>query len=142
MPADTKRLGRRFDSAVLTWIGNDGFPFSVRCRPIWETRNTTRVDEPDGLDASAGPASLLYHSHNSQLWKLRMLLAIGEITHGSDGWRFRLERIRSGVAGLNKLHWVRSFFNARRTTKRYLVERRLSRPEIPWRRINQLKREA
>jgi hypothetical protein len=142
MQADAARITKRFDSAVLTWVGDDGYPFSIRCHPSWESRNEARLELPLGFDRAEGRASLLYHSHDHQLWKLRMLLAIGERRKANGIHRFKLIRIRTGVAGVTKFHWLQALIKSRRRTSRYLQDRAMSRPSIDWERIKQLKREA
>jgi hypothetical protein len=135
-----ERRSRRFSSAVLTWLDEEGFPFSMRCRPAFDSTRIT-IELPSPMGAPAGPAGLLYHSHNDRLWRLRMLLVVGLLERDGDTWLFRPARIVTGVAGVNKLHMTRSFFNARRATKRYLQEREMTRPKIPWKRIRELQRE-
>lgn len=134
-----KRTGR-FSSAVLTWIDEHGFPFSVRCRPVIDSSGV-RIDLSDSIAAEPGRAGLLYHSHNDRLWRLRMLLVVGLLEREGRAWVFHPQKIITGVAGVNKFHMLRSLVNARRAVSRYLRQRQMPRPEIDWKRIRELQRE-
>jgi hypothetical protein len=135
-----RRRAERFSSAVLTWIDASGFPFSIRCRPVIGPSGV-RIDLSNSIAAEPGRAGLLYHSHNDKLWRLRMLLVVGLLEREGRAWVFHPQKIITGVAGVNKLHMLRSLVNARRTASRYLNQRHMPRPEVQWKRIRELQRE-
>jgi hypothetical protein len=130
----------RFPDAVLTGCGGGGYPASGRCRPRPDpTTQVLRITPILGLDLAAGPASLLCHSHNQRLWALRSFLARGVLTQtGSDDtaeWVFTPTGLSMGTGMTGPVGDVRGFLAARRRAARYLSERDLVRPAIPWARL-------
>ena len=51
-----------------------------------------RLDVPPDEQLREGPASLLAHSHDEQLWSLRSVVVTGELVE-ADGWTFKPDRI-------------------------------------------------
>jgi hypothetical protein len=134
------RLLPSFDSAVLTGVDADGYPYSVRCSPSADsTARMLRVQLPTYAPIQAGPASLLCHSHDENLWNLRSFHVRGNLIREDGEWVFRPQRYLpgAGVEGLRGM--VRFVTGSRRNTKRYLKKRGLSRPRIPWKAINEIK---
>ena len=74
----TKHL-YQFESAVLSGLDEEGYPFSVRCRPYPDTSGpeVLTVWLPPGTPIRPGPASLLCHSHDENLWNLKSFLVRG-----------------------------------------------------------------
>jgi hypothetical protein len=136
-----KRL-KGFPNAVLTGLDASGDPVSFRCRPILDHQaQVLRVEVPEGLALVPGPAGLLCHQHDDQLWRLRSFLVRGTLIRAGHGWVFEPKKL---VAGMDPtpVGSVRMLRSGRRTTKRYLATRGLSRPRIPWEHYAQLRREA
>jgi hypothetical protein len=134
------RLLPSFESAVLTGVDADGYPYSLRCRPSADsTVRLLRVQLPTYASIQAGPSSLLCHSHDENLWNLRSFLVRGNLTREDGAWIFQPERYVPGarVEGIRGM--VRFVTGSRRNTKRYLKKRGLSRPRIPWKAINEIK---
>jgi len=64
------------ESAVLTGIDAEGYPYSVRCRPQPDAR-APRVQLPPYGPVRPGFASLLCRSHDENLWNLKSFLVRG-----------------------------------------------------------------
>jgi hypothetical protein len=140
-PEITRRLPR-FASAVLTGLDRDGDPVSVRCQPTLDHHaQVLRVAVPEGLGIVAGPAGLLCHHHDEQLWGLRSFLLRGTLEHSDHGWEFRPRQLVRGM-DTTPLSNLRLLRNGRRTAGRYLATRGLRRPTIPWEHYAQLKDQA
>jgi len=111
-----------FESAVLSATDGEGYPYSVRCRPEQDRpAGTLRIDLAGGTNVQAGPASLLYHSHDEELWTEKFIPSVG-------------------IGG--PLGTVRMVLGVRKATAAYLNKRNLERPRIPWAEIADLKEEA
>ena len=122
----------RFASAVLTGLDGRGDPVSVRCLPTLDHHaRVLRVLVPDGLGMVSGPAGLLCHQHDEQLWGLKSLLLRGTLEETGAGWVFRPRQLVAGMDA-TPLSNLRLLRNCRRTAKRYLAARGLRRPTIPW----------
>ncbi len=127
------RYAPRFASAVLTSVGGDGFPASLRCRPLIEPApQRLRLHLPAGAGATPGPASLLYHRHDERLWGLLSFLLTGELAQEGGDWVFRPARFLPGmgIGGLRG-YW-RFVMQGRRTAAAYLARRGLPRPQVAW----------
>ena len=133
MWAEIRRYLRKYPSAVLTGLDAAGRPFSIRCRPeLDESAGVLRIALPRTADLAAGPASILCHSHNLFLWKLRSFLVRGSIELVDRLCLFRPARFVPGIGVGGLPGMIRFATSKRRTAKHYLDRRGLSRPEIPW----------
>lgn len=130
-----------FASAVLTWLDDDGYPVSARCRPMRdEAARRLRIT---GLSENAlrpGRAALLCHRHDRNLWNLRSFTARGRLERDELGWAFAPTRFTPGMGG--PLTALRLLIDGRRRAKRYLRERGLAAPTVPWHALDELKREV
>jgi hypothetical protein len=132
----------RFASAVLTGLDSGGDPVSLRCRPTLDHHaQVLRVAVADGLGIVPGPAGLLCHRHDEQLWKLQSFLLRGTLEPTGHGWVFRPRQLVPGM-DTTPLSNLRLLRNGRRTAKRYLAARGLPRPTIPWEHYAGLKEQA
>ena len=133
---EIKKALTHFPDAVLTALDAEGYPLSIRCHPR-EDKNAQmrRVPAPSGVDMRPGPASLLCHYHDENLWKLRAFLVRGQIELADDGWVFHPHKFIPGGGMGGPLGDLRAVVEARRTAKRYLAKRGLHRPTIPWDKI-------
>jgi hypothetical protein len=134
MWADVRRHLRDFVSPVLTGVDGDGYPFSIRCTPkLDEAQQVLRVSLPGWTWIVPGPASLLCHAHNHLLWDLRSFMIRGTLEPaGGETWLFRPARFVPGI-GIGGLAGMARFALAkRRTARRYLERRGLTRPRIDW----------
>jgi hypothetical protein len=137
-PEITRRLPR-FASAVLTGLDSGGEPVSVRCQPTLDHHaQVLRVAVPDGLRMVPGPAGLLCHRHDEQLWGLKSFLLRGTLEPAGHGWVFRPRQLVPGM-DTTPLSNLRLLLDARRTARRYLAARGLPRPTIPWGHYQQLR---
>jgi len=94
----TKHL-YRFESAVLSGLDEAGYPFSVRCRPYPDASGAEvlTVWLPPDTPLRPGPASLLCHSHDENLWNLESFLVRGVLVRDAGGWSFHPGQFIPGV---------------------------------------------
>jgi hypothetical protein len=132
-----------FESAVLSASDGEGYPYSVRCRPEQDRpEGILRIDLAGGTNVQAGPASLLYHSHDEELWNQKIFLLRGRLEETSEGHVFRPEKFIPSIGIGGPLGTVRMVLGVRKATAAYLSKRNLERPRIPWAEIADLKEES
>ncbi len=81
-------LGDRYDTAVLSFVAPDGFPFSARV-PISLDRAAHRVRIgaiPLGAPAEPGLACLTAHDHDPEFKWQRNFQVRGDLVRDGDGW--------------------------------------------------------
>lgn len=91
-------LGRRYDSAALSFVGPDGHPFSVRV-PVTADRKARviHVDEqPLGVQLREGPACLTAHDHEDTLRWQRNFQVRGSLVRITSGWAIVPQRVVHG----------------------------------------------
>ena len=133
----------KFPTAVLTAVDPDGYPFSIRCTPqIDRERQVLRIPYNGETCLKPGPAGLLCHFHNDQLWDLKSFQVLGQLEQAEGSWVFHPERFIPGNGLLGPLDQMKSLFKARADAKKYLQKRGLPRPKVHWDEINQVKAEA
>ena len=147
-PGDVSRVGRSdlspyaqlarklppFRSGVLSWSAGAEPPVVRRVRlsadPVEQQLRLTTLG---GAQPPTGPASLLAHYHDEKMWDLRQTAALGQVVAAGDGVAFRPERLLPAPAfdagPLARLSLLRDL---RRTGRRYLERRQLSRPRVAW----------
>jgi hypothetical protein len=138
---DLMRHLRKYPTAVLTVMDVDGYPFSIRCVPETdEARQVLRVGLPGYVHPQAGPAGLLCHFHDDLLWKQTNFIARGTLEPDGHNWIFTPVRLIEGAgAGMSLTRQLR---NGRRSAKRYLERRELSRPRVPWAHLSAIYKRA
>jgi hypothetical protein len=144
MWAEITRYLYQFESTVLTGIDEAGYPVGVRCRPYPDASGAEvlRVRLPQDTPLRPGPASLLCHSHDENLWNLKRFLVRGVLVSNDGGWSFEPNQFIPG-AGIGGLPGVIRFFTgSRRNAARYLKKHGLARPRIPWDELDAAKKEA
>lgn len=132
-----------FQSAVLTGADVGGYPFSARCQPRPDgTARMLRIELPHAIPIQPGPASLLCHRHDENLWNLKSFLVRGILSQDAGGWVFEPRQFvpGAGIGGFPAM--ARFFIGSRRNARRYLKRRGLARPRIPWDEINAVKAQA
>jgi len=134
----------QFESAVLSGLDEAGYPSSVRSRPYPDASGAEvlRVWLPPNTALRPGPASLLCHSHDENLWNLKSFLVRGVLNKDAAGWSFEPVQFipGAGIGGLPAM--IRFFTGSRRNAGRYLKKRGLARPRFPWDEIKAAKNEA
>jgi hypothetical protein len=81
-------LGSRYRSAVVSWVGPDGFPLAVRL-PVSVDRGRRRVAlraEPTGLPLAEGRACLTAHSHDERFSWQENFQVRGDLVREGGGW--------------------------------------------------------
>ena len=131
-----------FPNAVLTGIDNEGYPFSIRCTPqVDENRKLLLIKQSGDDRIQPGPAGLLCHSHNEELWNLKSFQILGTLEQTEQGWAFQVERsIPEGEP--KPIDQIKAIFKSRANAKKYLEKHGLPRPSVDWKGINDLKAEA
>lgn len=129
-----------YPSAVLTVQDGAGYPFSIRCTPQPDAaREVLRLRVPHYVDAREGPAGLLCHVHDDDLWSMRNFVAYGDLERDGEGWVFRARRLVEGAGPRNRL---RTQLRPAGAARRYLEKRGMDWPEVPWDRLHAIYREA
>lgn len=137
MWAEIEKNLAAFESGVLNARDAGGYPYSVRCRPRPDPQaGVVRLDLAGGGAVRPGPASLLCHTHDEELWNQRAVLVLGRLEGTGQARVFRPERT---VGGMGFRAAARMLIGARRTTSAYLKKRGLARPRIPWGEIEAIK---
>jgi hypothetical protein len=135
-----RKIAGRFPLAVLTYVDGSGYPSSIRCRLNLDGKSFRVEPDPGGLiGKETAKASLLFHSHEENLWRLRTFMVRGRL---EPGGRFIASKVIAGVSSINIFIAVGNFWRSRATVRSYLRSRDLLRPKIPWKEISRLKKEA
>ena len=124
-----------FDTAVLNASDAEGYPYSVRCRPVPDpAARLLRLDLGASGDAlRPGPASLLCHGHDEALWNQKAFLLRGRLDpDGGTRWNFAPESFIPGIGVGGARGMARFLIGARRSAAAYLKRRGLARPRVPW----------
>lgn len=123
----------KFDDAVLTGLDTAGHSFSVRCRPVPDpVSEMLRISIPDTVPLQSGPACLLFHKHDDNLWNLLSFVLRGSLECHGNTWIFVPEVFIPGVGIGGITSYLKFLIHGRRATNRYLRKRGLARPKIPW----------
>ena len=83
-----EELGRLYDSAVLSLVAPDGFPFSARV-PVELDRDARRIrvgDAPPGVPLQPGLACLTAHDHAPDFSWQRNFQVRGDLVEDERGW--------------------------------------------------------
>lgn len=123
-------MGARYASAVLTFVGPDGFPFSVRV-PVDTDRAAGLVrlgGELGDLPLEPGLACLTAHAHAHDFTWQRNFQVRGDLVQESGGWALRPHRLVGGFElPPGRLHAIRAnlakAMRFRRAAKRELARR-------------------
>lgn len=128
-----------YSSAVLSTRTDDGMPSLRRVRVTGPgAAGRLRLFVPPDDQLRPGPASLLAHFHDEQLWSLRSVVVVGELID-TDVWTFRPERIVGGGSSVNPVTLLREMSRLRTTARGYLEKRSLPRPAVAWASVRALK---
>jgi hypothetical protein len=125
-------LGRRYDSAVLSFVEQDGFPFSIRVPVSVDRRGRTiHVDvDPVGAPLRPGRACVTAHDHDEELRWTRNFQVRGALSrHPDGGWVVVPHRVVDGfelpptgalIRAVSNIPKIRRF---RKTAKRERARR-------------------
>ena len=132
----------QYPSAILTGLDANGYPFSQRCKPQPDVARQVLTIEPFGeTRLQTGPASLLCHSYNEEVWNLKSAQVLGRLEAVDQGWVFIPERLLSGM-GQSPIDQFQMIRNGQVESKKYLEKRGLPRPKIAWDEIKALQAEG
>jgi hypothetical protein len=121
----------RYPSAVVTAPDSGGYPYSLRCVPEpLPAQQVLRLPVPGDVPWQPGPAGLLCHWHDDELWNQTNVVLRGTLARADGAWLFRPTQVIEGAgAGMSALRQMR---DGRRAAQRYLARLGLSRPRVPW----------
>jgi len=133
-----------YPSAVVSGVGQDGYPLSLRCNPILNHGSTIlNIQLPASLPLAEGDASLLCHSHNEQLFDLRSVTIEGRLEKAGDIWQFHPTKVTQVMGRSRVLEFIEDvILKPRRNTRKYLAKANLPRPKISWARLKVLAKES
>jgi hypothetical protein len=92
-------LGTRYPTAVLSWVGPDGFPIAVRV-PVKPDHGTQRIElglAPAGLPMTDGLACLTAHAHAPDFTWQKNFQVRGDLIAGERGWSLVPHRLVGGL---------------------------------------------
>ncbi|MBV9214177.1 MAG: pyridoxamine 5'-phosphate oxidase family protein [Actinobacteria bacterium] len=96
--ARIEELGERYDSAVLSLVAPDGFPFSARV-PVTVDRASRRIRvdaTPPGVPIAPGRACLTAHDHAPDFTWQRNFQVRGDLARDDRGWAIVPSRVVGG----------------------------------------------
>jgi hypothetical protein len=130
----------RFPEAIITALSSDGYPISIRQRaPRYDGRTGEMpVLIPERVAVLPGPANVLCHYHNENLWDLQMLQINGRLERRDDSWIFVSTEFTPRPRGRLKSLWQMARA-MRRSSRRYLATRGLARPQVNWTALKHLR---
>ena len=141
MWAEIEKYLPGFESAVLNARDAEGYSYSVRCHPEQDRpAEVLRIDLED-TNVRPGPASLLCHSHDEEVWNQKIFLLRGRLEEAGGGHVFRPEKFVPSIGTEGPIGMVRMLLGVRKASAAYLKKRGLARPRIPWGEIEALKEE-
>jgi hypothetical protein len=128
-----RRLPAYADAVLATVVGEEA-PVLRRVRPVPDLGSGTfRLAGADASEVrGATAANLLLHRHDDQLGRLHQLGLVGTLEAAEGDVALRPTRVLAGAEATNPVALVRTVRGLRRTTRRYLERRGLTRPVIPW----------
>lgn len=134
-----KRLAG-YEEAVVTALDPEGYPVSIRqAAPRYDaTSGEFTVEWPSGLAVSEGPANVLCHFHDENLWNIKQLQIKGRLERRDGRLVFLSTDFRAPPASQLGV-FVRLGRDMRKKGKRYLERRGLTAPTVNWRALKALR---
>ena len=143
MWAEIEKYLPMFESAVLNVRDSEGYPYSVRCRAEQDrSAGILWLDLAAGAAIRPGLGSLLFHSHDEELWNQKVFILRGRLQGDPGEWVFRPEKFIPSLGTVGIRGTARFLFDVRKSTAAYLKKRNLPRPRIPWEEIEAIKDQA
>ncbi|MCV7425131.1 hypothetical protein [Mycobacterium montefiorense] len=132
-----------FPEVVVTAVGVEGHPVSVRQHSSRYDAQTGEMPVliPTSVAPAAGPANLLAHSHDEDLWNLRIVRVTGRLESRGEGWVFVSTAFTPPSPDGFKSRWQMAKA-MRRSSRRYLAARGMAHPKVNWPIINSMQRQA
>jgi hypothetical protein len=123
----------KFDEGVVNAVDAEGYPLSVRQTSLPYDPNTGEmpVTLPDALGAVEGPASLLCHFHDENLWGLRAILLKGKLARREGKWIF----VTTSFTPPSTWQMIK---NVKKSARDYLAKRNLPWPVVNYAAIDQM----
>jgi hypothetical protein len=92
------QIGGRYESAVLSLVGADGYPLSVRLPMTADRRGRSiAIDvEPAGVELRPGPVCVTAHDHDPELRWTRNFQVRGDLVQDAQGWLVTPHRMVGG----------------------------------------------
>ena len=122
-------LGERYETAVLSWVGPDGFPLAGRL-PVSLDRDEHRIElgaEPAGLPLAEGRACLTAHSHAPDFTWQENFQVRGDLVATDGRWALVPHKLVGGFELPRGLARYRSIISRHRrfhkTAKRRIAAR-------------------
>ena len=93
-----ERLGREYETGVVSWLAPDGFPLSVRVpiRVDSQDRAIGLPQEPAGIPLLPGRACLSVHRHPPDFSWQQNFQVRGDLERGPDEWRLVPRKLVGG----------------------------------------------
>jgi hypothetical protein len=91
-------IGRRYDTAVLSTLGVEGYPLSIRL-PVTADRRGRSIAieaEPAAVELRPGPACVTAHDHDPELGWTRNFQVRGDLVRDAHGWLVVPHRVVDG----------------------------------------------
>jgi hypothetical protein len=118
-------LGSRHGSAVVAWVGPDGFPIAVRV-PVNLQRDARciRIEaEPAGLPLTGGRACLVAHVHAPDFSWQENFQVRGDLSRADGGWTLAPRKLIGGFEMPNESLLARYRRNLGKSIRFYLTSR-------------------
>jgi hypothetical protein len=124
-----EELGHRHRTAVLAWVGPDGFPLSARL-PVKPDREAHRIGfgaEPAGMPLAEGKACLVAHAHSPSFSWQENFQVRGDLTRAGDGWQLVPHKLVGGFELPKESMLARYRRNLGKSIRFYRTARRRTR---------------
>ena len=96
---------------------------------------------PTSVAPVAGPANMLAHYHDENLWDLQIVRVKGRLERRDEGWIFISTAFTPPSPAGFKSRWQMAKA-MRRSSSRYLAARGLDRPKVNWTVLKSMQRQA
>ena len=119
------QLGDRYETAVLSWVGPDGFPLSLRL-PVEADERARRIRlgaTPAVLPLAEGRACVTAHRHHPDFEWQRNFQVRGDLVRDERGWSVVPRRLVGGME-VSASRRERSAMFVRRTARHWREARR------------------
>ena len=142
-------LSRRYATGVLSIVGADEYPVSVRCIVHLDTARHvfTFPTPPAQAMGWRGKACLLFHQFNERLEGLRQLVILGELVWAEGLLTLQVSKFVTANGRQNTdrmphagspIHLLQFFWLGRRKARVYLAKRGIPWPAIPYEEIERV----